>query len=70
MKNISGEHEALCNVWKPGKDLLIKGKKLPKIILFDSFMFDSEHKMVHTVPMIFKKYVFQSGSLPRRHYVL
>lgn len=41
MKNISGEHEALCNVWKPGKDLLIKGKKLPKIILFDSFMFDS-----------------------------
>lgn len=37
---------------KPGEDFLIKEKKLPKIILFDYFIFDSEHKMVFSVPMI------------------
>ena len=36
---------------------LIRGKKLPKIILFDSVIFVSEDKVVFSVPMtIFKTY--------------
>jgi len=36
---------------------LIRGKKLPKIILFDSVLFVSEDKVVFSVPVtIFKKY--------------
>lgn len=40
---------------KPSKHLFIKGKNLSKIILFDSFIFDSEYKVVLFIPVTFKE---------------
>lgn len=70
VKAVLGEHAALGVYVTPGKPFLIKGKKLPKIILFDSFIFDSEHKVVFAVPMTIFKKIFQSCSLHKRPYVL